>query len=141
MTSIRDQVASYLSDAHAIEEQALAQLRAAPDIAGNNELAVALAAHLTETEGHERLVRERLDELGETPSRLKDILMAAGGKGFVLFARAQPDTPGNRSPRLFPTNISDSPRMSFWPVSLKRRATGTRCGSPSESPPMSSGSG
>lgn len=94
MTSIRDQVASYLSDAHAIEEQALAQLRAAPDIAGNDELAVALAEHLIETEGHERLVRERLDELGETPSRLKDMLMAAGGKGFVLFARAQPDTPG-----------------------------------------------
>ena len=94
MTDIHDQVKSYLSDAHAIEEQALAQLRSAPAIAGDEKLAAVLAEHLPETESHERWVRDRLDELGESPSRLKDMLMAAGGKGFVLFARAQPDTPG-----------------------------------------------
>jgi ferritin-like metal-binding protein YciE len=32
--------------------------------------------------------------LGESPSRLKDMIMAVGGKGFVIFARSQPDTPG-----------------------------------------------
>jgi ferritin-like metal-binding protein YciE len=87
-------VRAYLSDAHSIEEQALAQLRSAPEHAGDESLAQALRDHLAETEAHERLVRERLGQLGDAPSRIKDLLMAAGGKGFVLFARSQPDTPG-----------------------------------------------
>ena len=91
---IDDQLIKYLTDAHAIEEQALAQLRAAPDLGGDPGLADAFRAHLSETERHERLVRERLDAHGASPSRLKDAVMAAGGKGFVLFARSQPDTTG-----------------------------------------------
>ncbi|HEU0195188.1 MAG TPA: DUF892 family protein [Gaiellales bacterium] len=91
---VQDQLTGYLSDAHAIEEQALAQLRSAPSIAGQGDLAKALADHCVETERHEQLVRERLAALGDTPSRLKDMIMAIGGKGFVLFARVQPDTPG-----------------------------------------------
>jgi len=90
----RDQLVKYLTDAHSIEEQALAQLRVAPDIAGTGRLAGALREHVSETEGHERLVRERLEALGGSPSTLKDVVMAAGGKGFILFARSQPDTPG-----------------------------------------------
>ena len=88
-STAKDQVRAYVSDAHSIEVQALAQLRSAPDLAGVESLAQALSHHLVETEGHERLVRERLDQLGETPSRMKDMLMAAGGKGFLLFARSQ----------------------------------------------------
>src|SRR5690348_9716631 len=91
---VSGQLLRYLADAHSIEEQALAQLRTAPDIAGEDRLAGALGAHLLETEEHERLVRERMNALGEAPSRLKDMIMAVGGKGFVLFARSQPDTPG-----------------------------------------------
>jgi ferritin-like metal-binding protein YciE len=87
------QLAGYLSDAHSIEEQALAQLRSAPDIAGDDRLGAALSEHLGETETHERLVRERLDALGESASRMKDLIMAIG-KGFLAFARSQPDTPG-----------------------------------------------
>src|SRR3954471_1886224 len=92
--TVNGQVRAYLSDAHSIEEQALAPLRSAPEHAGDESLAQALRDHLVETEPHERLVRERLGQLGEAPSRLKDLVMAAGGKGFVLFARSQPDTPG-----------------------------------------------
>src|SRR5579884_2260851 len=91
---LQDQLNRYLSDAHSIEKQALAQLRAAPDIAGDPELASLFRRHLAETEGHERMVRELLGERGTKPSRLKDAVMAVGGKGFVLFARLQPDTPG-----------------------------------------------
>jgi ferritin-like metal-binding protein YciE len=90
----RDQLVKYLTDAHSIEEQALAQLRTAPDIAGGGRMAAILAEHLTETEGHERMVRDRLEALGGSPSTVKDVVMAAGGKGFILFARSQPDTPG-----------------------------------------------
>src|SRR3954451_5459290 len=94
MPSIDEQLIKYLEDAHSIEEQALAQLRTAPDIAGDDELARMFTLHLEETEVQEQLVSERLEAHGASPSKLKDTVMAAGGKGFVLFARSQPDTPG-----------------------------------------------
>jgi ferritin-like metal-binding protein YciE len=93
-SALGEQLNKYLSDAHSIEEQALAQMRAAPDIAGDPSLSEAFAQHLKETERHERLVRERLEARGGQPSRFKRLAMAVGGKGFVLFARTQPDTPG-----------------------------------------------
>jgi ferritin-like metal-binding protein YciE len=92
--TLTEQLIKYLTDAHAIETQALAQLRAAPDIAGEPHLARLFDQHLAETERHEQLVRERLEAHGAGPSRLKEVVMAAGGKGFILFARSQPDTPG-----------------------------------------------
>ncbi len=61
---------------------------------GDPELAAAFRDHLLETERHERLVRELLRGRGARPSVLKDLAMRAGGAGFLLFARAQPDTPG-----------------------------------------------
>ena len=94
MTEIEEQLTKYLTDAHSIEEQALAQLRSAPDIAGDEQLSRIFHEHLLETEDQERAVRERLEAHGASPSRLKDTVMAAGGKGFVLFAKSQPDTPG-----------------------------------------------
>jgi ferritin-like metal-binding protein YciE len=91
---IHEQVTKYLTDAHSIEEQALAQLRPAPKIAGDPELARAYRDHLLETEGQERVVRELLEARGAQPSLAKDTVMKLGGKGFLLFARLQPDTPG-----------------------------------------------
>lgn len=92
--TIQEQLVPYLADAHSIEEQAIAQLRAAPDIAGEPRLAAALDDHLGESEEHERLVRGRLEAHGGSPSKLKDAVMKASGPGFVLFAKSQPDTPG-----------------------------------------------
>jgi ferritin-like metal-binding protein YciE len=89
-----DQLTAYLSDAHSIEEQALAQMRDAPDIAGDDSLQAAFRDHLSETEEHERLIRSLLEGRDAAPSRFKDLVMRLGGKGFVLFARANPDTPG-----------------------------------------------
>jgi ferritin-like metal-binding protein YciE len=94
MTDIHEQLTKYLADAHSIEEQALAQLKTAPDIADDPELAEAFRAHEAETEGHEKLVRHLLEARHESPSSVKDTVMKLGGKGFVLFARVQPDTPG-----------------------------------------------
>ena len=91
---IGEQLTKYLTDAHAIEEQALQQLRKAPDIAGDDELSALFRMHLAETEEHERLVRARLEAREAAPSRLKDVAARAGGVGFLLFARLQPDTPG-----------------------------------------------
>jgi ferritin-like metal-binding protein YciE len=93
-STLDDQLNAYLADAVSIEEQALAQLRTAPDIAGDDALADAFRTHLTETERHLTLVRERLEARGGEPSRFKRLVMAVGGKGFILFARSQPDTAG-----------------------------------------------
>lgn len=89
-----DQLVKYLADIHSIEQQALAQLRPALGIAGDERLCRAFERHLVETEDQERRVRERLEELGGKPSKLKDAAGTVGGWGMVAFAAAQPDTPG-----------------------------------------------
>src|ERR687884_546249 len=48
---------------------------------------------------HEQLTKyltdaHLIEARGAAPSRTKDAVMALGGKGFLLFARLQPDTPG-----------------------------------------------
>jgi ferritin-like metal-binding protein YciE len=92
--TLEEQLLKYLTDAHSIEEQALQQLRKAPELAGDERLAQAFSEHLSETEKQERLVRRRLEALGAHPSKLKDFVMKIGGEAFVLFAKSQPDTPG-----------------------------------------------
>jgi ferritin-like metal-binding protein YciE len=93
-TNVQEQLVKYLTDAHSIEQQALAQLKTAPKIAGDPEISQAFTDHLTETEGHERLVSERLAAHGAKPSTIKDLAGSLTGKGFGAFAMAQPDTPG-----------------------------------------------
>jgi ferritin-like metal-binding protein YciE len=92
--NLQEQLTKYLTDAHAIELQALAQLEAAPEMAGDPEIAAAFSGHETETRDHELLVRDRLEARGAGPARVKDLLGTLTGKGFVAFARSQPDTTG-----------------------------------------------
>ena len=92
--TIHEQVISYLTDVHSVEVQALAQMRRAPDIAGDERLATIFRQHEQETAGHEQRIRGRLDDLDAKPSLLKDMLGKVTGGAFVLFARSQPDTPG-----------------------------------------------
>ena len=92
--TLGDQLIKHLTDVHSIEEQALQQLRVAPRLAGDPELARAFREHLTETEDQERRVRARLEARGADRSKVKDLVARAGGVGMVLFARSQPDTPG-----------------------------------------------
>jgi ferritin-like metal-binding protein YciE len=98
---LREQLIKYLTDAHSIEQQALAQLETAPALAGDPQIAESFKAHLAETERHEQLVRERLDALGGSPTPVKDLAGTLTGKGFVLFAKAQPDTPGKLTAHAF----------------------------------------
>jgi ferritin-like metal-binding protein YciE len=92
--SLHEQLHKYLTDVHAIEVQALAQMRSAPDMAGDPKLAEVFRVHETETEEHKRLIEERLEAHGVSANKLKDVAGAVTGKGFVLFAKANPDTPG-----------------------------------------------
>src|SRR5215211_3903827 len=92
--TIDEQLVKYLADVHSIEEQALAQLRLAPRIAGDAELERVFAEHLRETEDQERLVREQLERRQAGPSAVKDAAGRVGGWGMILFARLNPDAPG-----------------------------------------------
>jgi ferritin-like metal-binding protein YciE len=76
-------------------------MRAAPDLAGDPALERAFAEHLSETERHEAEIRLRLEARDASPSKLEDLLGAVSGKGFVLFARFQPDTPGKLATHAF----------------------------------------
>jgi UDP-glucose 4-epimerase len=96
-----EKLIKHLTDAHSIEEQALIQMRAAPDIAGEEALARIFAVHLAETEEQEKRVRERLEARGAGPSTLKDAAGKAGGIGMVFFAAGQPDTPGKLTAHAF----------------------------------------
>src|SRR5213075_856447 len=78
---VTEQLTKYLTDAHSIEEQALQQLRRAPDLAGEPKIAEAFREHLAETEEHERLVRGLLESRGASPNVVKDAVMRAGGMG------------------------------------------------------------
>lgn len=92
--TLDEQLDKYLADTHAIEQQALAQMRDAPGLGDDPAVASAFARHLTETEEHERLVRGCLEARDASPVAAKDVIGGLIGKGFVAFARAQPDTPG-----------------------------------------------
>src|SRR5205807_10270492 len=84
--SIEEQVAIYLTDAHAIELQALVQVKRAPEMAGDPEIATAFEKHIGETEQHERFVKARLEALSWAPVPQKDIAGKVTGIGFALFA-------------------------------------------------------
>lgn len=90
----QEHLKTYLTDAYSIEQQALAQLRKAHEVAGEPSLAQHLKEHLVETERQAEMVEARLRAVGGSPSKVKDAVMRLGGKGFLLFARMQPDTPG-----------------------------------------------
>src|SRR5918999_952162 len=99
--TIDEQLNKHLTDVHSIEEQALLQMRVAPRLAGDPELARPFREHLAETEEQERRVRARLTARGADPSKVKDLIARAGGVGMVLFARSQPDTPGKLTSHAF----------------------------------------
>jgi ferritin-like metal-binding protein YciE len=92
--SLQEQLHKYLTDAHSIEVQALAQMRSAPEMAGDEQFGEIFRAHERETEEHKRLIEQRLEAHGESANKLKDIAGQLTGKGFVLFAKFNPDTPG-----------------------------------------------
>jgi ferritin-like metal-binding protein YciE len=99
--SLSEQLTKYLTDVHSIEVQALAQMKAAPDIAGDERLAAIFREHLGETEEQKRLVEQELDRRGADTSGLKDIAGRVGGWAMVAFAKLNPDTPGKLTAHAF----------------------------------------
>lgn len=92
--NIHEELVHFLSDIYSVELQALAQLVTAPDMAGDPSIADDFRTHHRETERQAELVRQRLEANGGSPSVVKDAVMKLGGKGFLLFAKLQSETPG-----------------------------------------------
>lgn len=90
---LEQQLIKYLSEAHAMEKQALTLLQKGADIVGDEEVARIYRAHRLQTQEHERYVAERLEAHGESPSKLEDVALQAGALAIGLFAQAAPDTP------------------------------------------------
>jgi Domain of unknown function (DUF892) len=82
---LSDQLAKYLADAHAIEEQATELLERGQEAVGDRELARTFETHLAETRRHAELIENRLDALGGDPSLLEDALMRMGGLNWSAF--------------------------------------------------------
>jgi ferritin-like metal-binding protein YciE len=90
---IEEELVSYLTDAHAIEAQALQLLQTGPSIAGFDQLAEVFRDHLEETREQQRLVEERLRAHDAKPSRFQNTGMRIGGLNIGGFFGVQPDTP------------------------------------------------
>ena len=90
---IDEELVSYLTDAHAIEAQALQLLETGPTIAGLDELAQVFRDHLEETKEQRRLVEERLNAHDASPSRVQNTGMRIGAFNIGGFFKLQPDTP------------------------------------------------
>jgi nucleoside-diphosphate-sugar epimerase/ferritin-like metal-binding protein YciE len=87
----RGKLVEQLAEVHALEEQALTQMRSAPKVAGDDRLAEIFEAHQAETEAQERRVRERLAAHEADPATLKGATNK--GVGILAFAATQPNTP------------------------------------------------
>lgn len=93
-TSIEDQLIGCLKDAHAIEQMSLQMTQAAAKTLSNDPaLHDIFEHHHKETEMHARLIDERLEAHGESPSTIKDVgsKMMALAKGST--AMMGDDTP------------------------------------------------
>lgn len=97
----QQQLVHFLSDLYSVEQQALAQLVSAPEIAGDESVAADYRTHHSETERQAELVEKRLKAHGGEPSAIKNAIMKAGGKGFLLFAKALPETPARLAAHSF----------------------------------------
>lgn len=91
---IQQQLIAYLKDAHAVEQMSLQTTQSAAKAADDAVLRGLFEKHHTETQEHERLIRERIEAHGEKTSTVKDLgaKVAALAKGVA--AMVPGDTPG-----------------------------------------------
>jgi ferritin-like metal-binding protein YciE len=93
-STIQEQVVRYLRDAYAMEHQSLTTLEAAEKIAGDVDLAQTIRGHVTETKQHITHLGTRLEQLGETPSKLKNLAGKVGAVALGAGIVVQRDRPG-----------------------------------------------
>jgi ferritin-like metal-binding protein YciE len=94
MSRNRTELVRFLGDMYSVEQQSLARLISAPALVGDKRFSNDLRLHYVETEQHLRLIQERIESHEVSVSVIKTLIMKAAGKGFLLFALSQPETPG-----------------------------------------------
>jgi ferritin-like metal-binding protein YciE len=94
MTTIEDQLISYLTDAHALEQHVDAVLASALKMDLVPEVRDPVEHHKEETQRHLTLLEERLEAHGASSSKVKDAGMSIGALGLGLFQRMRSDSVG-----------------------------------------------
>jgi ferritin-like metal-binding protein YciE len=90
MTDLEQQLVNYIEDAHAVEQHMLYALDQMIGTTEDSQMRGHLQHHREETERHRRLLEERLEAHGHTPSAVKDAgqILIALSKGIVDKARS-----------------------------------------------------
>lgn len=91
--SDRDELVTFMKNAHAMEKQSLRTCEAALKVAGDPQLEAIYRGHVRETKEHLSHLEDHLEKLGESPSKLKDMAGSGAAAGLGLGLVAQPHTP------------------------------------------------
>ena len=89
----KQELVKFLQDAHGMEQQSLQTLQAAVAAAGDPQLESLYQGHVSETQRHLELLKERLETYDESRSLIKDLAgrMTAAGVGAAVVSDS--DTP------------------------------------------------
>jgi ferritin-like metal-binding protein YciE len=90
---LREEVARYLRDAHALENQSIQLMQAGPKIVKEGDLAKLFSDHLDETLAQQKALEARLEAHDSSPSKLQDAALRLGALNWGAFFGSQPDTP------------------------------------------------
>ena len=90
-TDPKKRLIASMQDAHALEQSVLRLLDSVLSTSQDEEFQHLATTHKAETEQHERLLRERLEALGSSPSRVKQIPTMLSSKIKGAGARARTD--------------------------------------------------
>ena len=94
---LREKLADYVEDAHAMEQSVLRSLDSMIYTTDDPEIRSMLERHKEETERHERLLKERLDALGEGTSAPKEAQTIGAALLKSIADRARPDKPAKKA--------------------------------------------
>ncbi len=91
---LQEQLVTYLTDVHSLEQNAVGMLQAGAEHVGDQELMQAFREHLVETKEHERLIEGCLERYGASTSTLKDVAQKGSAMISGMMARSADDTTG-----------------------------------------------
>ncbi len=94
---LKEKLVDYLQDAHAMEANVKRMLDSMISTTKDEETVARLKEHKVETEQHERLVKERLEALGEGRSALADVASISGALLKTVGDTMRSDKPGKNA--------------------------------------------
>ncbi len=94
---IEEKLIAYMQDAHAMERNVSAMLGSMIKTTEDPEIRGLLEHHLEETERHERLLGERLEAYGRSPSITKEAGALAAALGKSLTDKLRDDKPAKNA--------------------------------------------